>query len=167
MDKLNLNKKQREGLNNLVKWANQPDQTVEKWQLHFRLLADKLRQSSSDKNVLTYNEGIDALITHSDQLIADVVEDVRTERDAQIRREAFVEGVEAERERITKVAQSNTNKLRIGQNATARKHLKLTEKQIDEHNEYCDFWEEGYKYAKRQVLDALKQDAQEGLETKE
>jgi len=63
--------------------------------------------------------------------------------------------VEAERERIRKVATTRTRKLKIGQNEHARKTLNLTEKQIDDHNDYCEAWEDGYDAAKNDVMKAL------------
>lgn len=52
---------------------------------------------------------------------------------------------------IRKVSITRTRKLRIGQNEYARTKLKLTEKQIDDHNDYCEAWEEGYDAAKKEV----------------
>ena len=69
--------------------------------------------------------------------------------------EELEKAVEAERERIRKVASTRTRKLKIGQNEYARKALNLTEKQIDDHNDFCEAWEEGYDAAKDDVMKAL------------
>lgn len=58
-------------------------------------------------------------------------------------------------ERVRDIVSTSTRKMKIGQNEYARKQLDLTEKQIDDHNDFVDAWQEGHDYKQSKILKAL------------